>query len=78
MPQTRISQDVWDLGEKVARARGLGSSRAAIEAIVRVYADAYMAGSPVPQSQPQPQPPIQSPTDKLSAQDALRNLISEI
>ncbi len=45
MPQTRISEDVWQLGQSVAQARGLNNPRVAIEAIVLVYAQSYLQGS---------------------------------
>lgn len=78
MPQTRISDDVWQLGQSVAQARGLNNPRVAIEAIVRVYAHSYLQGS---------QPAAEAPTDLItapliasaaSAKDALSHLIQAL
>ncbi|MBD2025249.1 hypothetical protein [Leptolyngbya sp. FACHB-711] len=74
MPQTRISKDVWQLGEEIAAARGLGTPRQAIEAVVRVYARHYLQGSqPV---DPPAAPPAVQPT--ASAQDALSSVLSSL
>ena len=74
MPQTRISEDVWRLGQSVAQARGLNNPRVAIEAIVRVYAHSYLQGSqPIVESSPSPiAPPV------ASAKDALSHLIGAL
>ena len=76
MPQTRISEDVWQLGQSVAQARGLNNPRVAIEAIVRVYAHSYLQGSqPIAQSLSSSSP-IASPV--ASAKDALSHLIGAL
>ena len=76
MPQTRISEDVWQLGQSVAQARGLNNPRIAIEAIVRVYAHSYLQGS---QSLTESLPtPITPPAATASAKDALSHLIEAL
>ena len=71
MPQTRISEDVWQLGKQIAEAKGLKNERQAIEAVMRVYARHYLQGS---QAIEQPTAPTaQQPT---SAKDALSSLIN--
>lgn len=79
MCQTRISGDVWQLALEVAQARGLGNPRTAIEAIVRMYAAAYIGGQPAPS----PACPTESaqpiaPLNEPSAQDSLNSLLSEM
>jgi hypothetical protein len=88
MTQTRISDDVWELAQRVAEQRGLGSPRVAIEAIVRTYAEAYMQGLSVSQpvgailtavpNQPKSASKPASQSNGTSAQDALSGLISEL
>ncbi len=73
MPQTRISDDVWQLGRQIAEAKGLKNERQAIEAVVRVYARHYLAGT---------LPPIEPAATPVpaaaSATDALSNLMSSL
>jgi len=89
MTQTRISDDVWELAQRVAEQRGLGSPRVAIEAIVRTYAEAYLQGwsvsQPVevivtaaPTNQPKSASKPALQPNGTSAQDALSGLISEL
>lgn len=79
MPQTRISDDVWQLGQSVAQARGLNNPRVAIEAIVRVYAHCYLQGSqPATEcsSAAELVTPLIAPA--ASAKDALSHLIQAL
>lgn len=75
MPQTRISEDVWQLGQSVAQARGLNNPRVAIEAIVRVYAQSYLQGS---QAVVEPPASPIAPPPAASAKDALSHLIQAL
>ena len=48
--QTRISQDVWEKAAVVADKMGLANERQAVEAVFRVFADAYMSGATIAQT----------------------------
>lgn len=78
MCQTRISGDVWKLAQEVAAARGLGNPRTAIEAIVRVYAAAYMHCQTIELPAPHAPAPAATATNEPSAQDAFNSLLSEL
>lgn len=90
MPQMRISQDVWQLGQSVAQARGLNNPRIAIEAIVRIYAHSYLQGSqPVVEPTAKPIVPTSVTNTSVtntsvtsatvtSAKDALSHLIEAL
>jgi len=68
MASIRISPDVEAIAQKVADARGLGSSRAAIEAVFRCYWQQYLNGqSPATEA---PQPKAQ-PIEEMDAMAAL-------
>lgn len=72
MPQTRISEDVWQLGKQIAEVKGLKNERQAIEAVVRVYARHYLQGSQAIE----PAAPTVQPA--ASAKDALTNLMQSL
>lgn len=44
MPSIRLSEDVEAIAQTVSEQRGLGSTRTAIEAIVRCYWQDYLGG----------------------------------
>lgn len=83
MAQTRISDDVWQLGKQIAEAKGLKNERQAIEAVMRVYARHYLQGSQAngyaaaqAAIEPPAAPPAVQPT--ASAQDALSSILSSL
>lgn len=47
MPSIRLSEDVEAIAQTVSEQRGLGSTRTAIEAIVRCYWREYLGGKPL-------------------------------
>ncbi len=76
MPQTRISQDVWELGRQIAEAKGLKNERQAIEAVVRVFGKQYLQGmQPIESS---PVSPVPAAAQPASAQDALASVLSNL
>lgn len=81
MPQTRISEDVWELAAQVSDRMGLNSPRLAIEAIVRVCASHYTSNSlypPVPAQAVQlvkPEKPEVTATTAIDASAELSNLM---
>ncbi|MBD2054587.1 hypothetical protein H6F88_00830 [Oculatella sp. FACHB-28] len=63
MPSIRLSGDVEAIAQTVSEQRGLGSTRTAIEAIVRCYWQDYLGGK-----RPSMEPAVPSPALAPSAE----------
>jgi len=80
MASIRLSPDVEDIAEKICAARGLDSSRVAIEAIVRCHWQDYLNGrcssdallpvSTFRSTEELPIPPLDEDFDAAAALDA--------
>jgi len=69
MASIRLSPDVEAIAQKVADARGLGSGRAAIEAVFRCYWQQYLNGQCPANEAPQPTAPPIEEMDAMAALD---------
>jgi hypothetical protein len=69
----RVSADVWALAGEIVRAKGLQNERAAIEAVFRTCAEAYLEGG-IQHTPKHPEASPQTPTDSNFDQSAAADL----
>jgi len=69
MASIRISPDVEAIAQKLAEDRGMGSGRAAIEAVFRCYWQQYRDGHFPTNEAPQPTAPPIEEIDAMAALD---------
>jgi hypothetical protein len=65
MASIRLSDDIEAIAQAVSEARGLGSSRTAIEAIVRCYWQEYLNGRCPTDGKPRPATSVSIPDPAL-------------
>lgn len=66
MPSIRLSEDVEAIAQTVSEQRGLGSTRTAIEAIVRCYWQDYLGGKRFSIEPTAPSPTIAPSAESVS------------